>query len=47
LQLRRYLKGHRQANGTPQLSDEWGDFDYYIEIEEQFAVRQVSVFENG
>ena len=45
--MRRYLLGHRQSYGTPQLSDEWGEFDYYIEIEEQFAVRQVNVFENG
>ena len=43
----RYLQGHRQSYGTPQLSDDWGAFDYYIEIVEQYVSRQVNVFDNG
>ena len=29
------------------MSDEWGPFDYYIEINDQHVTRQVNVFENG
>ncbi len=47
LLLIRYLHGHRQSYGTPQLSDAWGGFEYYIEIEDQLVTRQVNVFENG
>ena len=47
LHLIRYLNGHRQSYGTPQLSDDWGSFDYYIEIDDQHVTRQVNVFENG
>ncbi len=47
LPLIRYLHGKRQSYGTPQLSDEWGCFDYYIEINDQHVTRQVNVFENG
>ncbi len=43
----RYLSGHRQSYGTPQLSDDWGGFDYVIEIDDQYVTRQVNVFENG
>ncbi len=43
----RYLHGKRQSYGTPQLSDRWGGFDYFIEIVGQFANRQVNVFGNG
>ena len=43
----RYLHGHRQSYGTPKLSDDWGGFDYFIEIDGQLVSRQVTVFENG
>lgn len=43
----RYLHGQRQSYGIPLLSDAWGSFDYYLEIDNQHVTRQVNVFENG
>lgn len=43
----RYFKGKRQSYGVPLLSSEWGEFTFYIEVDDQYVTRQVNEFENG
>lgn len=43
----RYYRGRRQSYGAPLLSSEWGEFKFFIEIDDQHVTRQVSQFGNG
>lgn len=45
----RYYSGKWNADVRPRrlLTQSWGAFHYFIEVEGQHVVRQVNVFENG
>ena len=43
----RCFSGKRQSYGIPLLSSGWGAFNFFIEVDDQFVVRQVNQFENG
>lgn len=42
----RYFSGKRKSYGIPLLSNEWGSFTFFIEVEDQHVVRQVNQYEN-
>ena len=43
----RYFSGKRQSYGISLLSSTWGEFAYFIEIDDQLVTRQVNQFANG
>jgi hypothetical protein len=43
----RYFSGLRNGYGIPLASDGWGSFTCFIEIDDQYATRQVNQYENG
>src|SRR5262245_12773138 len=42
-----YFSGTRDTYGTPLLSSDWGEFTFFIEVDDQHVTRQVNWYENG